>query len=131
MPKTKAKRKPYPSDLTDAQWAILEPLLPPPRRRGHPRTVDLREVMNALLYMARSGCSWRSLPHDFPPWPTVQTYFRNWTLTGDWERINRALCQKVRLKYGRGLDPTAAIIDAQSAKTTEKGGLVAATEARM
>lgn len=131
MPKTRAKRKPYPSDLTDAQWAILEPLLPSPKGRGHPRTADLREVLNAILYIARTGCQWRSLPHDFPPWPTVHTYFRNWRLTGDWERISTALRQQLRLKSGRGMDPTAAIVDSQSVKTTEKGGLVGMTAARM
>lgn len=130
MPKTKSKRQPYPSDLTDAEWALIEPLLPPPAQCGHPRTVDLREVMNALIYMARTGCQWRHLPHDFPPWSTVHTYFRKWRMSGDWERINTQLRQQVRLKFGRYKDPSVALIDTQSARTTEKGGPVDMMQAK-
>jgi putative transposase len=85
------KRKPYPSDLTDAEWSILEPLIHPAKSGGHPRTTTMREVLNAILYLVRGGCAWRALPHDFACWSTVWTYFRNWRLTGVWERMHTAL----------------------------------------
>jgi len=115
-------RKPYPSDLTDAEWSILEPLIPPAKLGGHPRTTNMREVLDAILYLVRSGCAWRALPHDFPCWSTVWTYFRNWRLTGVWERMHTALREAVRTTQGRETTPSAAILDSQSVKTTEQGG---------
>lgn len=115
-------RKPYPSDLSDAEWEILEPRIPPAKPGGHPRTVNIREVLNAIFFLVRTGCQWRQLPHDFPPWPTVHDYYRRWRLTGDWEKLNAALREEVRTRSGHEATPSAVIIDSQSAKTTEKGG---------
>jgi putative transposase len=115
------KRKPYPSDLTDEQWAVLEPLLPRPSRRGRPRKTDLREVVNALFYHAREGGSWRALPHDFPPWRTAYNYFQWWTWDGTWQKVLDALRPQARTKAGRPPSPSAAAIDSQSVKTAEGG----------
>ena len=112
-------RKPYPSDLTDAQWQLLEPLLPAAKRGGRPRKTDLREVVNALFYLNREGCTWRALPHDFPPWRTVYEYFAAWKADGTWEQINGALRRKLRVAAGRPHTPTTASLDSQSVKATE------------
>jgi putative transposase len=120
-------RPPYPSDLTDRQWRRLEPLLPPPKPGGRPRSTDVREVVNAILYVLRNGIVWRALPHDFPPWETVYYYFNTWRRTGVWEQAHDALREQVRLVDGRAATPSAAILDSQSVKTTERGGLGATT----
>lgn len=115
-------RKPYPSDFSDAEWEKIKPLLPEPNRIGSPRTVDLREILNAIFYRVDNGCKWRALPHDFPPHQTVYDYFRRWVKTGLWQRINQSLVRQVRLQEGRKETPTLAIIDSRSIKGTSKGG---------
>ncbi len=113
------KRKLYPSDLTDKQWAILAPLIPVAKTGGRPRLVNLREVLNAIFYILCGGCTWRMLPHDFSAWKTVYHYFRLWRTARVWQQMNQALREKVRQKAGRQTTPSAAIVDSQSVKTTE------------
>ena len=112
----------YASDLTDTEWVLLEPRLPPPCDQGRPRSWPLREVVNAISYVLRSGCPWRLLPSDFPPWRTVYRWFAAWRDEGLFERVNHTLVMADRERSGRGVSPTAAVIDSQSVKTTESGG---------
>jgi len=115
-------RKPYPSDLTDAQWAILEPLLPPRVPAGSPRTTDLREVLNAIFYVLTSGCAWSALPHDFPPEGTVRDYFHQWRRSGLLQRIHDTIRDQVRAAAGKEAQPSAGCIDSQTVKATRTSG---------
>lgn len=112
----------YASDLADAEWALIAPFMPGRRRYGRPRTTDLRAVVQAIFYIASTGCQWRQLPRDFPPFTTVQGYFYAWVRDGRWQIINHALVMTAREKAGREPSPTAGVIDSQSAKTTESAG---------
>jgi len=114
------KRCKYPSDVTEGQWRIILPLLPKPSKRGRP-PIDRREVVNAILYVVRTGCQWRQLPHDFPNWKTVYTVFWRWRKAGVWKRVHDALREKVRKATGKKPTPTAAIIDSQAVRTAEGG----------
>lgn len=119
---SKTLRKTYRSDLTDEQWHLLAPLLPPPVAAGAPRTTDLREVVNAILYRLHNGCAWHALPHDFPAEGTVRDYFHRWRRCGLWEKLNDVLRRHVRQDEGRHEEPSAGIIDSQSAKGTRTSG---------
>ena len=112
----------YPTDLSDEEWRLLELQLPAPKRRGPPRLHSPREVCNAVFYVLKSGCQWRMLPKDFPPWKTVFHYSRRWRIDGTWETMNRALRRRLREKLGRDPEPSAGIVDAQSVKATGVGG---------
>ena len=113
----------YASDLTDAEFALIEPMLPPVKRGGRRRTTALREVLNAILYLLRTGCQWRMLPNEFPPRSTVYGYNRRFWQLGTWARIWMTLMMKARKQAGNETSPSAAIIDSQSVKTTESGGI--------
>lgn len=121
-PTQPSHRRGYPSDLTDVEWAILGPLVPMAKPGGRKEEHPKREIVNAMLYLLRSGCQWRMLPHDLPPWQTAYNYYLEWRNNGLWERINQIFRERVRMKAGRQATPSAAIVDSQSAKTTEKGG---------
>ena len=114
--------QPYPSDLSDEEWSILAPLLVPGRQAGHPRIFEPRRIADAAFYRLRTGCQWGALPHEFPPWPTVYYHYNRWRRSGTWERINAELRERYRRAIGRDGQPSAAIIDSQSVRTTEVGG---------
>ena len=123
-------RSTYPTDLNDREWQLLEPLLPPPKPGGRPAKYPRREVVNAIRYVLRTGCPWRMLPHDLPPWRTAFHYFRTWRRDGTWQRAHDTLRSLTRQSEGRRASPSAAIIDSQSVKTAEKGGQGVSTQAR-
>jgi len=116
------RRRGYATDVTEAQWRVVAPLLARPAGPGRPTRVAVRQVLNALLYQARTGCPWRLLPQDFPHWTAVRYYFDKWAADGTWEAVNDRLVEQAREHRGRAAQPTAALIDSQSSKTTEAGG---------
>jgi putative transposase len=113
----------YPTDLSDAEWRILEPLIPAPKPGGRPPTWTRRQILNGIFYLVRSGCQWRLLPREYPPWKTVHHYFRAWRLDGTWERLNATLRERERVRQGRNPQPSGCILDSQSVKTTSVGGI--------
>ena len=123
-------KKRYSSDLTDKEWAILEPLIPPAKRGGRPRTANMREVLNGIFYVLKTGCQWENLPKDLPPSGTVFYYFNRWRKEKVWQRMNAALRERVRLEAGREATPSAGSMDSQSVETTEKGAVEATMVAR-
>lgn len=112
----------YPSDLTDAEWALVWPLIPPSKRGGNKRTVNIREIVNGVMYILSAGCQWRAIPKDLPPRSTLNDYFRRWDDDGTLDGLHSALYVQCRELAGRNASPTAAVIDSQSVKSAEKGG---------
>jgi putative transposase len=115
-------KRSYSTDLTDAEWKCLEPHIAAPSKRGRPKTHTTCEILNAIFYILKSGCAWRLLPRDFPPWETAYWWFRRWRIDGTFERLNAALRERLRVRLGRNPQPSAGVIDSQSAKTTGVGG---------
>jgi putative transposase len=115
-------KRSYSTDLSDAEWECLEPHIPPPSKRGRPRVHTTREILDAIFYVLKSGCPWRLLPRDFPPRESVYCWFRKWRIDGTWEQLNAMLRERVRISLGRNAQPSAGIVDSQSAKTTGVGG---------
>src|ERR671913_524681 len=115
-------KRSYSTDLTDAEWECLELYVPPPNKRGRPKTYSSRQVLNAIFYVLKSGCAWRLLPRDFPPWETVYWWFRRWRIDGTFERLNAAVRERLRVRLRRNPQPSAGVVDSQSAKTTSVGG---------
>lgn len=121
MPR-RSRRRAYPSDLTDAQWGVIAPMIPEAAPGGRPRKADKREIVEAILYALRAGCAWRLLPHDFPPWQTVYYYLRRWQREGVWARVHHTLVMAEREREGRDASPSAAVIDSQTVRTADQKG---------
>jgi putative transposase len=120
----------YDSDLRDDEWALIAPYIPGPKPGGRARTVDIRAVVNAIFYLLKTGCQWRALPHDYPPWPTVNWYWNQWRDSGLWRKLNDILRRDLRSAAGRHDEPSAGVIDSQTLKSAEKGGRAATTPGR-